>query len=68
MAYKKNTTRVNIKFINGITNEIIMEIPNRSVIEIGEVLTDSFISRLMESNKIDVECVRVLIVGDFFKQ
>ncbi len=61
-------SRITVKFIDAHTNELLLEIPNRNVTNISEVLTDLFVTSLMEKNSIDVDCVRILIVADFFKE
>lgn len=68
MVYKKKNSRITVKIIDGYTNELLMEIPNRNSVDINEVLTDNFITALMKQKSINLDCVRILIAADFFKE
>lgn len=68
--YAKETPRLTVKVVNGETNEILFEIPNRTCLDIGDFLSDTYISTMIKNKGYDVEpeIVRVLVIGDFYKQ
>ena len=46
--YKKNTSRVTIKFVNGKTNELLFEISDRTWMNMGEVFADGYADELIK--------------------
>jgi uncharacterized FlaG/YvyC family protein len=70
LVYAKETPRLTIKVINGETNELMFEVPNRTCLDIGDFLSDNYISEMIKNKKydVDVNLVRVLVIGDFYKQ
>lgn len=66
--YLKESSRILVKFINGETNELLFEITNRTSIDVGEVFSDHFITEISKLKGISCDCIRVLAVGDFFRE
>lgn len=67
IMYRKSTPRINVKFINGDNNELLMEIPNRTSMDINEIFSDDFITKLMMKNEVNCDNIRVLVLVDYFK-
>jgi len=68
MRYTKSTPRLTVKFVDNDTNEILFEVKNRTWMNVGELLTDSAISSIMQNewkNKELPENLMVLVVGEF---
>jgi len=69
LQYSKESPRLTVKLIDGTTNEVLFEVPNRTCLDIGEFLSDSYISQMIKNKNYEVnpEIVRVLVVADFYK-
>ena len=48
MPYKKNSTRINVQYLDSETDEILFEIKDRNWMNVGELLTDTYSSGLIE--------------------
>lgn len=48
MKYTKNNHRLNIKFIDGNTNELLFEVNDKSWMEVGEFFTDHYVDQLIK--------------------
>lgn len=48
MPYKKENARINVQYIDAITDEILFEIKDRNHMNVGEVLTAFHANSLME--------------------
>lgn len=66
--YQKESPRITVKYIDGDTNELIFEIPNRTCLDIGDVMNDVNVSEMMRKQNVTPSFVRVLTVVDFYKQ
>ena len=66
--YRKESPRITVKYIDGDTNELIFEIPNRTCLDIGDVMNDVNVSEMMRKQNATPSFVRVLTVVDFYKQ
>lgn len=47
--YVKETPRITVKYIDAITEETILEVPDRSWMNVGELMTDSYADSLIKS-------------------
>ena len=65
--YQKESPRITVKYIDGDTNELIFEIPNRTCLDIGDVMNDVNVSEMMRKQNATPSLVRVLTVVDFYK-
>jgi len=68
MVYKKSTPRLDVKFVNGDTDEILFEVKDRTWMNVGELLTDGAINSIMKNewkNKPLPKNLMVLVVADF---
>jgi hypothetical protein len=48
--YLKNSHRLNLKFIDGDTNELLFEIKNQSWMEIGNFFTDHYVDDVLKNS------------------
>lgn len=46
--YVKETSRIDVKFIDAETEEQLFEIPNRNWMNVGEVLTDRYADEIIQ--------------------
>jgi hypothetical protein len=68
MKYAKATPRLTVKFVNSDTNDILFEVKDRTWMNVGELLTDSAITSIMNTewkNKRVPTNLMVLVVGEF---
>ena len=67
MKYIKDTPRLMVKYVNADTEEILFEVKNRNWMNVGELLTDHFVTEVMRQNiKGEIpENLLVLIVGEY---
>jgi uncharacterized FlaG/YvyC family protein len=49
MKYVKNTPRINVKFIDALTEETILEVPDRNWMNVSEIFTDTYSDSLIKS-------------------
>lgn len=49
MRYRKDTPRVNIIFINDNTEEVLLEIDNRTWMDMGQLFSDGNIDNVMKN-------------------
>lgn len=66
--YAKETPKLTVKIIDGETNEVLFEIPNRNPLNVGELFSDVYISEIIKKNNLNPNIIRVLVIGDFYKQ
>ena len=65
--YLKDTSRITVKFIDGDTNEELFDIPNRTILDIGELFSDAYVNQIATDflgNDLP-ENITVLIVGQY---
>jgi len=66
--YKKETSRLTLKYINADTEELLFEVRDKNHLDIGSFLSDGVVSQLLQNElkgKILPENVMVLVVGEF---
>ena len=65
--YVKETSRIDVKFIDEQTNETILEVPDRNWMNVGEIFTahygDSIIQAKLQGKKLPKK-VLVLVVSE----
>ena len=69
--YAKETRRINVKFIDTDTEELIFEIKNRNWQDVGQIFADGIVSSLMTNDfkgKVFPKNVMVIAVGEYFLQ
>lgn len=66
--YAKETPKLTVKIIDGETNEVLFEIPNRNPLNVGELFSDVYVSEIIKKNNLNPNIIRVLVIGDFYKQ
>ena len=67
--YIKDTPRIDVKFVNGDTDEILFEVPNRSWMDVGEILSTINSDRLIQTelkNKKLPKKVIVITVSELY--
>lgn len=67
MKYIKDTPRLTVKYIDGDTEETIFEVKDRNWMNVGELLSNHYVSEVMRQNiKNDLpENLLVLVVGEY---
>lgn len=68
MRYKKTTPRLDVKFVDSDTDNILFEVKDRTWMNVGDLLTDNAINNIMKNewkNKPMPENLMVLVVGEF---
>lgn len=68
IIYAKETPKLTVKIIDGETNEVLFEIPNRNPLNVGELFSDVYVSEIIKKNNLNPNIIRVLVIGDFYKQ
>jgi hypothetical protein len=66
--YKKETSRITVKFIDNDTEELLFEVNDRNHTNIGELFTDYVVSSLAEreiKKGIEPDEIMVISVGIF---
>ena len=66
--YKKETSRITVKFIDNDTEEVLFEIKDRNHTNIGELFTDYVVSSLAEreiKKGVEPDEIMVISVGIF---
>jgi len=48
--YVKETPRITVKYIDASTEETILEVPDRSWMNVGELMTDNYADSLLKSH------------------
>lgn len=68
MKYVKDTPRLEVKFIDPATNDLLFEIKGRDWMNVGELFADHHVNELMEQtikkNNLP-DNVTVLVVGNY---
>lgn len=68
--YKKLTPRLSVQYVDSTTEEILFEINDRTWMNVGELLTNEFVDRIVKAecgnniNKLP-EKLMVLVVGEY---
>jgi len=68
MRYSKKSPRLTVQFVDSDTEEILLEVKDRSWMNVGDFLTDGAINSIMASEYGDKpvpENLMVLVVGEF---
>lgn len=68
MKYVKKTPRLDVKFVDSDTDEILFEVKDRTWMNIGEIMNDGAISSIMTNEwkkKKPPTKLMVLVVGEF---
>jgi len=65
--YTKDTPRLTVKYINSQTEETIFEVKDRNWMNVGELLSDHYVTEVMRQNiKGTVpDKLLVLVVGEY---
>jgi hypothetical protein len=69
MRYAKQSPRLAVKFIDGVTNELLFSIEDRSWMDIAELFTDHYVDEIIKQQykgKKMPEHVVVLVAGNYF--
>lgn len=69
--YKKETPRLTIQYVNSDTEEILFEINDRTWMNVGELLTNEYVDRVVKSeldqkNVSYPQNIMVLVIGEYF--
>lgn len=67
MKYVKDSPRLKVQYVNTDTDDIIFEVNNRYWMDVGELLTDHYVSEVLKQNvNGDLpENLMVLVVGEY---
>lgn len=66
MKYVKDSPRLTVKYINGDTDETIFEVNDRNWMNVGELLSDHYVTEVLTANKIKKpQNLMVLVVGEY---
>lgn len=66
--YLKTSHRLNVKYINGNTNELLFEVKNRSWMDVGEFFTDEYVNQIIKqtlNTELLPEDVVILVAANF---
>ena len=68
--YKKETPRLSVQYVNADTEEVLFEINNRTWMNVGELLTDAYVNKIVEKELTGSginapKNLMVLIVGEY---
>lgn len=68
MKYKKETPRLSVKYIDSDTEETVFEVNDRSWMNVGELLSDTYVTEVLkQSNVKKPQNLMVLVVGEYSK-
>ena len=70
MLYIKDNPRLKVQFYNANTDELLFEIHDRTWMNIGELLTSHFVSKLMTNElkgKVLPENLLVIVASEYIK-
>ena len=68
MPYKKDTSRINVQYIDSKTEEVLFEIKDRNWQNVGELLTDTYTNILIDrelKGKRKPKNIMVIAVAEF---
>jgi hypothetical protein len=68
MKYSKKTPRINVKFINGDSDEILFEVNDRTNIDVGNMFINQYVDELVKNEFKDKRLpknIMVLAVAEF---
>jgi len=66
MKYVKSNPRVSVKYIDANTDETLLEVNDRTWMNVGELLSDHYVTEVMKQNKLlDRDEVMVLVVAEY---
>lgn len=69
MNYVKETPRLTVQFLNSDTEEVIFQVNDRTWMNVGELLSDGYVTQVLNQNNIEKpENLMVLVVGNFIKK
>jgi len=68
--YKKETPRLSVQYVNADTEEVLFEINNRTWMNVGELLTDAYVNKIVERELSGAvieppKNLMVLVVGEY---
>ena len=66
--YLKTSHRLDVKYINGSTNELLFEVKNRSWMDVGEFFTDEYVNQIIKqtlNTDLLPEDVVILVAANF---
>lgn len=68
MRYIKETPRLNVQFLDSNTEEVVFEVSDRTWMNVGELLSDTYVTEIFNQNNIKKpEKLLVLVVGEYNK-
>jgi hypothetical protein len=69
MKYVKKTPRIDVKFIDSATEEVLFEIKDRSWMNIGEIFSDGIVTSIIENEyknkKFIPKNILIMAVGEY---
>jgi hypothetical protein len=67
MKYTKNTARLTVKYIDSDTEETIFKVEDRNWMNVGELLSDHYVTEVLRQNvKGDIPVnLLVIVVGEY---
>ena len=70
MKYEKKNPRLSVKYVDADTEDVLLEINDRTWMNVGEVLTDYYVTELINSELKDdaPDNLLVLVVGEYKKK
>ncbi len=64
--YVKDKTRIDVKFIDSVTDDVLIEINNRNWMNVGELFVDTCTDSIMKNEKITLpEKLMVIAVAEY---
>lgn len=68
MRYVKDSARLLVRYVDSDTDEVVFEVKDRNWMNVGELLSDVYVAKVMEANLGDDGAPRnlmVIVVGDY---
>lgn len=68
MKYLKDSPRLTVKYVDSDTDEIVFEVLDRNWMNVGELLSDTYVGKVMEANLGDdgsPKNLMVIVVGEY---
>lgn len=66
MKYIKDTPRLTVKYVDAETEEVLFEVKNRNWMNVGELLSDHYVTEVVKQNLDEVPVnLLVLVVGEY---
>lgn len=66
--YLKDSQRLTVKFVDSNTNELLFEVNNRNIMDIGEMFSDTYVNQITQdylSGETLPEDITVLVIGQY---